>query len=192
MNMPPVKQKNKDRRPREFLTEKEVNELMKAANKLGRHGHRDSTIILIAYRHALRVSELISLRWQQIDLEIGRISINRRKNGIDSVQPLTGIELRALRRLKRDYSTTDYVFVSERKTPLTDSTVRKMIARAGNGTNIGMPIHPHMLRHSTGYKLANDSIDTRTIQQYLGHKNIKHTVRYTELSSRKFDNLWTD
>ncbi|APC96149.1 tyrosine-type recombinase/integrase [Francisella tularensis subsp. novicida] len=190
--MPPIKQKNKDRRPREFLTEKEVNELMKAANRLGRHGHRDSTIIFIAYRHALRVSKLIALRWQQIDFEIGRISVNRRKNGIDSVQPLTGMELRALRRLKRDYSTTDYVFVSERKTPLTDSTIRKMIARAGNSTNIGMPIHPHMLRHSTGYKLANDSIDTRTIQQYLGHTNIKHTVRYTELSSRKFDNLWTD
>ena len=78
--MPPIKQKNKDRRPREFLTEKEVNELMKSANKLGRHGHRDSTIILISYRHALRVSELIALRWQQIDLEVGRISINRRKN----------------------------------------------------------------------------------------------------------------
>lgn len=190
--MPPIKQKNKDRRSREFLTEKEVNELMKAANRLGRHGHRDSTIILIAYRHALRVSELIALRWQQIDFEIGRISVSRRKNGIDSVQPLTGMELRALRRLKRDYSTTDYVFVSERKTPLTDSTIRKMIARAGNSTNIGMPIHPHMLRHSTGYKLANDSIDTRTIQQYLGHRNIKHTVRYTELSSNKFNNLWND
>ena len=190
--MPPIKQKNKDRRPREFLTEKEVNELMKAARNIGRHGHRDYTIILIAYRHALRVSELISLRWQQIDLDVGRISVNRAKNGINSVHPLTGIELRALRRLKRDYPITDYIFISERKTPLTSSTVRKMIARAGDNTNIGMPIHPHMLRHSTGYKLANDSIDTRTIQQYLGHKNIKHTVRYTELSSKKFDNLWLD
>ena len=190
--MPPIKQKNKDCRPREFLTEKEVNELMKSANKLGRHGHRDSTIILIAYRHTLRVSELIALRWQQIDLEVGRISVNRRKNGIDSVHPLREIELRALRRLKRDYSTTDYVFVSERKTPLTDSTVRKIIARAGDNTNLGIPIHPHMLRHSTGYKLANDNIDTRTIQQYLGHRNIKHTVRYTELSSNKFNDLWSD
>ncbi|WP_200147379.1 tyrosine-type recombinase/integrase [Francisella noatunensis] len=73
-------------KPREFLTEKEVNELIKSANKLGRHGHRDSTIILIAYRHALRVLELIALRWQQIYLEVGRISVTRRKNGIDSVQ----------------------------------------------------------------------------------------------------------
>ena len=190
--MPPIKPKNKEQRVREFLTEKEVNELINASRKVGRHGHRDSTIILISYRHALRVSEVATLKWQQIDLDSGLISVNRRKNGIDSVQPLTGVELRALRRLKRDYPVTEYVFVSERKTPLTDSTIRKMIARAGVHTDIGMPIHPHMLRHSTGYKLANDSIDTRTIQQYLGHRNIKHTVRYTELSSNKFDNLWND
>ena len=190
--MPPIKPKNKDRRAREYLTEKEVNELISVSRKLGRHGHRDSTIILISYRHGLRVSELVSLQWQQIDLDSGLISVNRRKNGVGSVHPITGVELRALRRLKRDYPLTDYVFVSERKTPLTDSTIRKMIARAGKHTNIGMSIHPHMLRHSTGYKLANDSRDTRTIQQYLGHRNIKHTVRYTELSSKKFNNLWND
>jgi integrase len=85
--MPPIKQKNKERRAREFLTEKEVIELINASKKLGRHGNRDSTIILISYRHALRVSEVASLKWQQIDLDSGLISVNRLKNGIDSVQP---------------------------------------------------------------------------------------------------------
>ena len=166
--------------------------LIDSARKQGRHGYRDATMILIAYRHGLRVSELISLRWQQIDLASGLIQINRLKNGLNSVHPLFGPELRALRKIKREYSQTDYVFISERGNPMIDSTFRKIVARAGVKAEFSFSIHPHMLRHSTGYKLANDNQDTRTIQQYLGHKNIRHTVRYTELSPDKFSNLWPD
>lgn len=189
---PPKKVTNIKRREREFLTPNEMDLLIASAKKVGRHGHRDSTMILLAYRHGFRVSELISLRWQQIDLTSGLMQVNRRKNGLHSVHPLFGPELRGLRKIKREYPHTDYVFISERNAPLTDSTFRKIVARAGIEAQLGLPVHPHMLRHSTGYKLANDNQETRTIQQYLGHKNIRHTVRYTEVSATKFTHLWPD
>jgi len=92
---------------------------------------------------------------------------------------------RALRELRRDYPSSPYLFVSELGGPMTPATVRKLITRAGEKAKLPFPIHPHMLRHSTGYKLANDGHDTRSIQQYLGHRNITHTVRYTELSPER-------
>lgn len=181
-----------DIRPREYLTPEEVERLMNAAKGTGRYGHRDMTLILIAYRHALRVSELVTLRWDMIDLKKGLLHVTRLKNGIDSVHPLRGPELRALRRLLRDYPDSPYVFISERGGPMSDSNVRKMIKRAGENAKISFPVHPHMLRHSAGYKLANDGQDTRAIQQYMGHKNIQHTVRYTELSPSRFKDFWKD
>ena len=184
--------KNKDVRPREYLTDAEVERLRKAAAKTGRHRHRDSTLILVTYRHGFRVSELISLRWDQVELDSGRMHVSRIKKGTPSVHPIRGPEIRALRRLKRDYPETPYVFVTERKGPLTNSAVGKMIARAGDKAGFEFPVHPHMLRHATGYKLANDGHDTRAIQQYLGHKNIQHTVRYTELASTRFRDFWKD
>ncbi len=118
--------------------------------------------------------------------------VNRRKNGIPSIHPLHAPELRALKKLARDYPDTPYVFITERKTPMKVYTIRKIIARAGKTAKISFPIHPHMLRHSTGFKLANDGHDTRAIQLYLGHKNIQHTVRYTELTLQRFKNFWQD
>ncbi len=189
--VPPRRTPNKDRRSREHLTASEVQALMDAARKTGRHGHRDATLILIAYRHGLRVSELVSLRWDQIDLSQGLLHVARVKNGTPSTHPVRGPEIRALRRLQRDYS-GPYVFVTERKGPLTTDTVRKIVARAGDRAKIGFPIHPHMLRHACGYKLANDGHDTRALQHYLGHKNIQHTVRYTELAPDRFKGFWKD
>jgi type 1 fimbriae regulatory protein FimE len=189
---PPSRKKNTDLRPREYLTSSEIELLMKAAKSIGRHGHRDSTLILIAYRHALRVSELVTLRWDSIDLGHGLMHVNRLKGGVASNHPISGVEIRALRRLQREYGKSPYVFTTERKGPLTGSTVRKMIARAGINAGIDFPIHPHMLRHSTGYKLANDGQDTRAIQLYLGHKNIQHTTVYTQLSHDRFKGFWRD
>ena len=189
---PPLRQKNKDVRSREHLTPDEVESLITSAKSLGRHGHRDATLILLAYRHGLRVSELVALRWDMVDLKQGLLHVNRLKNGTASTHPIRGPEIRALRRLQRDYPDTPYLFVTERGGPLTTSTVRKIIARAGKAAKIVFSIHPHMLRHSTGYKLANDGHDTRAIQHYLGHKNIQHTVRYTELSANRFKDFWQD
>lgn len=192
MNSPPQKPTNKSRRSREFLTEDEINKLMQAARKIGRHGHRDSTMILIAFRHGLRVSELISLKWQQIDLDAARLYVVRRKSGTNATHPLYGPEMRALRKLMRDYPESDYVFITERKAPMISSTFRKLFMRAGQLAQLPFPVHPHMLRHATGYKLANDGRDTRAIQDYLGHKNIQHTVKYTEITPHRFKDFWND
>ena len=189
---PPKKIKNSARRVREYLTPAEVDALMHAAKSAGRHGLRDATMILMAFRHGLRVSELVSLRWSHVDLKQGLLYVVRLKNGLASQHPLFGPELRALRQLQRAYPNTDYIFMSERLSPMTTDTFRKIIARAGELTKIGMPIHPHMLRHSTGFKLANDGRDTRSIQHYLGHKNIQHTVRYTEVAAIRFKEFWND
>lgn len=188
----PVRPKNKQLREREYLSPKEVEQLIAAAKSIGRHGLRDSSMILLAYRHGLRISELVTLKWSQIDLNQGYIHILRRKNGIDATHPLFGLELRALRKVQKAYPTTDYVFVSERKAPLTEHVFRKVLKRAGEIADLNIKVHPHMLRHSTGFRLANKDVDTRSIQHYLGHKNIQHTVRYTELAASRFKNFWPD
>jgi type 1 fimbriae regulatory protein FimE len=188
----PLRRKNADYRSREYLTEPEVEQLITAAGKVGRHGHRDATLILLSYRHGLRVTELVSLRWDQVDLKQGLMHINRLKHGNPSVHPIRGPELRALRRLQRDYPMLPYVFSSERKAPLTDDAIRKIVGRAAAEAKLPFSVHPHMLRHACGYKLAQEGQDTRAIQHYLGHKNIQHTVRYTQLSSDRFKNFWKD
>jgi len=191
-NVPPPRRRNSEVRSREYLTPDEIERLMAAAKSLGRHGHRDATLILLAYRHGLRVSELVALRWDMVDLKQGLLHVTRLKNGVPSVHPLRGPELRALRKLAKDYPDTPYLFVTERQGPMTTATVRKILTRAGQAAKIGLAVHPHMLRHSTGYKLANDGRDTRAIQHYLGHKNIQHTVRYTELAADRFKDFWKD
>ncbi len=189
---PPRRVHNHQCRSREHLTATEVDALIEAAKGAGRYGHRDATLIRLAYRHGLRVSELVALRWDQADLKQGVLHVARRKNGSPATHPLRGPELRALRKLMRNYTDTPYVFVTERKGPMTTGAVRKIIARAGELANIGFPVHPHMLRHSTGYYLASKGHDTRAIQAYLGHRNIQHTVRYTELSPDRFKGFWRD
>ena len=188
----PVRRATVAYRSREYLQEQEVTALVQAAGQVGRHGARDATLILLAYRHGLRVSELVSLRWDQVDLQHGLLHVTRRKLGVPSVHPLRGPELRALRRLQRDYPATAYLFLSERKAPLTTDAVRKIVGRAGRQAGLAFPVHPHMLRHATGYKLANAGQDTRAIQQYLGHRNIQHTTRYTELVPDRFKDFWQD
>jgi type 1 fimbriae regulatory protein FimB/type 1 fimbriae regulatory protein FimE len=188
----PLRLKNADYRSREYLTEQEVDQLIDAAGRVGRHGHRDATLILLSYRHGLRVTELVSLRWEQVDLRQGLMHVNRLKHGNPSVHPVRGPELRALRRLQRDYPMMPYVFSSERKAPLTDDAIRKIVGRAGKEAKLPFSVHPHMLRHACGYKLAQAGQDTRAIQHYLGHKNIQHTVRYTQLSPDRFKDFWKD
>jgi len=183
---------NLSRRSREHLTAFEVDQVIHAAGEIGRYPHRDKTLILMAYRHGLRVSELVALKWDQIDLKSAQLHVHRRKNGMDSTHPLFGPEIRALRKLKRDYPNTQYVFMTEREGPMTADTFRKLLSRAGKKAKLEFPIHPHMLRHSTGFKLANEGRDTRSIQHYLGHKNIQHTVRYTEMSADRFKDFWPD
>jgi type 1 fimbriae regulatory protein FimB/type 1 fimbriae regulatory protein FimE len=190
--LPPLKPKNADRRGREYLIGAEVERLIGAARQLGRHGQRDATLILLMYRHGLRVAEVSALRWEQIDLKAALLHVRRLKHGVPSVHPLHGPELRALRRLQTDYPGMAYVFISERDSPLTARAIRHIVARAGAEAGLPFPVHPHMLRHACGFYLANRNTDTRAIQHYLGHRNIQHTVRYTELAPQRFNEFWDD
>jgi type 1 fimbriae regulatory protein FimE len=147
----PKRLPNSAYRVREYLTEKEVERLIEVARKRGRNGPRDVAAILLAYRHGLRASELCSLKWSQIDLRNGRLHVNRAKGGVESVHPLHGPELRALRPLQGN---SPYVFVCEAGTPVTTAWFLRMIQRTGKGAKLPFQVHPHMLRHSTGYKLA--------------------------------------
>jgi integrase len=191
-NTPPRKQPNTSRRSREYLTDSEVERLIAAAGS-NRHGHRDATMILVAYRHGLRPAEVVTLRWDQVDFTHGRVHVSRLKHSAAAVHPLSGRELRVLRRLQREQlPASPFIFTSERGSPFTTAGWRKMVARLGIAAKIDFPVHPHMLRHACGYKLANQGVDTRSLQAYLGHKNIQHTVRYTELSPTRFKDFWRE
>src|SRR5215831_10862315 len=152
----PQRLPNSSYRPREYLTETEVERLIETARKRGRNSARDAAAILLAYRHGLRAQELCSLRWSQIDLRNGRMHVNRAKGGIESVHPLHDPELRALRPLQ---GSSPYVFTTEAGTPVTTSWFLRMVQRTGKAAKLPFQVHPHMLRHSTGYKLANDGQD---------------------------------
>jgi len=183
----PTRRANAALRPREHLTEREVEKLIQAA-KGNRWGQRDSTMILITFRHGLRASELCGLQWSDVEFESGTLHLRRVKGGATSTHPLLGNELRALRVLKRQ-AKSPFIFVSERGAPFSVSGLAKLIERAGVEAEMPFKIHPHMLRHTTGYVLANKGTDTRTLQAYLGHRSIQSTVRYTELAPSRFKNL---
>ncbi len=181
---------NADLRTREYLTEAEVERLMNAT-KENRWAHRDATMILVAYRHGLRASELADLRWEQMDFRTATMHVRRAKQGTPSNHPIIGDELRALRRFQREQDPKSaFVFTSERGGPFSTAGFARVVERAGVTAKLAFKAHPHMLRHACGYALANKGHDTRSLQAYLGHKNIKHTVRYTELSPTRFKDFW--
>jgi type 1 fimbriae regulatory protein FimB/type 1 fimbriae regulatory protein FimE len=173
-------------RTREYLTEREVERLI-AGCADNRWPQRDQTMILLAFRHGLRASELCDLQWTQVDFGAATLAVTRVKNGTPSTHPLTERELRALRQLHREAEgRSPFLFVSERGAPMTVSNFQKPISRASEAVGLEIKAHPHMLRHACGFTLANAGKDTRSLQAYLGHKNIQHTVRYTELAPTRF------
>ena len=149
-------------------------------------------MLLMAFRHGLRASELCDLRWDQVDFNGAVLHVRRAKNGTPSTHPLTGREMRALRRLHREAAGSPFIFVSERGAPFTTAGFARMMERATESAGLDIKAHPHMLRHACGYALANKGHDTRGLQAYLGHRYIQHTVRYTELSSDRFKGWWRD
>ena len=186
----PRRRPNADLRTREYLTEAEVKRLMKAA-AANRWGHRDATMLLVAFRHGLRAAELVDLRWEQIEFGRAVLHVRRVKQGTPSSHRILGDELRALRRLQREQDPkSTFVFTSEQKEPFSTAGFARMVERAGRKARLAFKAHPHMLRHACGYALANRGHDTRALQAYLGHKNIQHTVRYTELSPTRFKDFW--
>jgi site-specific recombinase XerD len=189
LRKPPTRRPNSETRAREYLTADEVKRLREAAARIGRHGFRDALLIEVTYRHGLRVTETCSLTWDQVHFDDGTLSVVRVKNGTPATHFLEGDELR---RLKRETEGSRFVFCSERGGTLTTRAVHKLVARAGEKAGFEFPVHPHMLRHARGYALAARGEDTRAIQAYLGHKDIKSTVVYTDLAPGRFKGFGRD
>ncbi len=187
----PRRPKNADIRTREHLTTDEVERLIKSA-KDNRYAQRDALMILLTFRHGLRAAEICDLRWEQVVFKIATLHVRRVKNGTPATHPLTGREMRALRKHQRDSEQSTFVFVSERGTPLTAPGFSRMVERAAVAAKLDVKAHAHMLRHACGFKLANDGVDTRSLQDYLGHRNIQNTVRYTALAQNRFKGFWKD
>ena len=171
---------------RDYLTAAEVEKLAECAKKNSRYGLRDSLMISMAYRHGLRACEVTSLEWNQVDLSAHRLHVSRAKNSESSVHPLSGEEVRGLKALQRESKSIGFVFLSERGAPMTADSFLKLVKRLGETAGFTFAIHPHMLRHACGFELANKGVDTRSLQLYLGHKNMQNTVRYTKLAADRF------
>ena len=176
-------------RTREYLTEAEVEQLLEAAGK-SRNPVRDRLLVLLAFRHALRVSELVDVKVEQIDLKAATIHIRRAKNGTPGIHGLQGDELRLIRALLREQPNSTFLFLSERKAPLSVDGVQKLVERLGQTAGFAFPIHAHMLRHSAGYALAGRGVDTRTLQAFMGHRSISNTVIYTAVADKRVRNIW--
>jgi integrase len=188
------RQPNAVLRTREHLTTGEVERLIEIAAS-NRQGQRDGLMILLAFRHGLRAAEVCDLRWEQIDFAAATLHVRRIKHGTPATHPLTGREMRALRKHQREASRSAsgaFVFVSERAAPLSAPGFSRMVERAGRAAKLGIKVHAHMLRHACGYALANAGHDTRALQAYLGHRNIQNTTRYTALAPDRFAKFWQD
>ena len=180
------------RKSQDYLRPEEMRRLLEAALNNGRYAHRNYTLILLCYRHALRISELTEVRWRMIDFNRKVIRVKRIMNGINSVQPLRREELTALRKLKRDYPGHSYLFVSRLGKPLSEKVISRVVAEAGRRAKLRVRATPSMLRRGSGHALAEAGHSMVTVQHYLGHRNILHTLPYFELPERPFKGFWKD
>jgi type 1 fimbriae regulatory protein FimB/type 1 fimbriae regulatory protein FimE len=185
----PGRDTNESYRAREYLTEPEIGKLLAAAGK-GRNPDRDRLLVMMAFRHALRVSELVGLKWEQVDLKAHTLHVKRCKGSTSGIHGLDGDELRLLRALRREHPHATFVFMSERDAPLSVDGAQKLIERLGVAAKLPFSIHAHMLRHSAGYALAGRGVDTRSIMALMGHKNIANTVIYTAVADKRVRTIW--
>ncbi|ECE0473629.1 tyrosine-type recombinase/integrase [Salmonella enterica subsp. enterica serovar Glostrup] len=183
---------------RKFLTRHEVSAMMTAVQDAP-NPERNQCIILMAFIHGFRVSELLSLKLSDLDLRSRIVQVSRLKNGFSTVHPLTSREIRALRDWLRVRQTImkksgneeeGQLFISRKGRQLSRQQGYKIISQAGRRAGLNIDAHPHMLRHACGFALADNGVDTRLIQDYLGHRNIRHTVRYTASSAARFEGIW--
>jgi integrase len=178
-------------RPRDYVTEEELRAMVEST-KRSRYHWRDATMLLLMFYHGLRVSELCRLRRTQVDLKHGHLWVDRLKGSLSTQQPLLAYELRALKRYlkQRGDSQLPWLFLSERGNQFTRFTINYMVRTAAQRAGLAFSVHPHMLRHGCGYALANRGYDLRLIQDYLGHRDPKHTTRYTRTAASRFERLW--
>ena len=181
---------NAEYRKREHLTQDELAKLF-AALKANRHGHRDHMMALVTFLHGLRVSELIDLRWDDIDWRKGTIQIRRLKGSIDGVHYMERDEANGLKRLQREQDPKSrYIFTSERGQAFTRFAINKMIATAGRNAKISFPVHPHCLRHTTGTVQANGGMDAWRLQKLMGHASMANTTKYVAMSPEPLKDAW--
>ncbi len=185
---------NSDIKKRNFLTQNEIESLLNAANS-GPHAARNYCLTLLCFIHSFRASEICRLRISDIDLRSKCIYIHRLKKGFSTTHPLLNKEIQALKRwldIRDEYpqSTSEWLFLSRKGNPLSRQQFYQIISASGDQAGLPLEIHPHMLRHSCGFALANMGIDTRLIQDYLGHRNIRHTVWYTASNAGRFYGIW--
>jgi integrase len=178
-------------RLRDYLTRDEVASLLRSAKK-SRHAARNYAMILLAYRHGLRASEVTGLRWSDLDFATGTIYCRRAKGSRSSLHPMKPDEVASLAKVlaRSELPMSEYVFQSERGEKMCRSAFWRVVARAGERAGLPVKAYAHLLRHSCGYFLANKGCDLRLIQDYLGHKQIQNTVRYTALNPARFAGLW--
>jgi type 1 fimbriae regulatory protein FimB len=178
---------------RKHLTGLEVERLI-AATRGSRNEARDRCLLLLMFRHGLRVSEACRLKLDQVDTESRVLHVARLKGGLSTTQPLRGDELRAigawLKQRARMKPTGKTFFVSEQRMPLHRSTINYVMQKFSEVAVLPLRAHPHMLRHACGFALADSGADTRLIQDYLGHRTIQHTVKYTATNPARFEKLW--
>ncbi|HCT1901241.1 TPA: tyrosine-type recombinase/integrase [Klebsiella aerogenes] len=185
---------NSDIKKRNYLTQNEIESLLNAANS-GPHAARNYCLTLLCFIHGFRASEICRLRISDIDLRSKCIYIHRLKKGFSTTHPLLNKEIQALKRwldIRDEYpqSTSEWLFLSRKGNPLSRQQFYQIISASGDQAGLPLEIHPHMLRHSCGFALANMGIDTRLIQDYLGHRNIRHTVWYTASNAGRFYGIW--
>jgi integrase len=178
-------------RARDYVSEAEFATLLQGTRQ-SRHRWRNTAILMLMFYHGLRVTELCRLKRQDVDIQHGRIWVQRLKGSLSTEQPLQADELRALKRYlkQRGDSRLPWLFLNERGDPFTRSSINYLVEMSGQRSGLAFHVHPHMLRHGCGYALANRGYDLRLIQDYLGHRDPKHTTRYTRTAAGRFEGLW--
>lgn len=179
---------------RKFLTPQEVSLLLTTVLD-GSNPERNHCLILMAFLHGFRATELLRLRLSDIDLHGRQINVLRIKNSFSTIHPLIPREVRALRewlRVRKQWAETgnDWLFIKRSGDPISRQQLYNILTDTSKKTGLTVCAHPHMLRHACGYALADNGADTRLIQDYLGHRNIRHTVRYTASNSARFGGIW--
>lgn len=182
---------NSDVRSREYLTESEIKTLLQLARKTGLMRVRNHCLILTMFRHGLRAGEATRLKWSDVDFRAARLNVKRLKRGASGTHPIYGDELRSLRELEKR-KRSPYVFELENGLPITYGAIRQVVLKLGKEAGFEFQLHPHMLRHSCGYYLANKGYDLRLIQDWLGHRSVTCTVLYTQLSPSKFEGVFDE
>ena len=191
---PPRRQRNEHSREHEYVTYDEFKRLRNAAADCarGKNRARNPLMFLMAFRHGLRVSELVNLDWSRLDLDNRLFDVIRRKRGKRKTHDLSAEEVRLLKRLTPEAARTGPVFLTERGKPMGPRGFFDIVQRAAKKAGFKKPLHPHMFRHACGFYMTEKGVHMRKIQDWLGHRDIRMTAIYTDLSPSQLRGAFPD